>query len=117
ETQSPGQDPAKKLADALLIEDGNQDAVEAFWSRVKTNLQAGRVRMVFVADEIPLALARVVEFLNAQMDPAEVLAVEVKQFANDTIQTLVPRVIGQTAEAQIKKTVASAQRQWDESSF
>jgi hypothetical protein len=73
--------------------------------------------MVFVADEISLALAHVVEFFNAQMDPAEVLAVEVEQFANDTVQTMVPRVIGQTAEAESKKTVATAQRRWDESSF
>jgi hypothetical protein len=60
-------------------------------------------------------MARVVEFLNAQMDPAEALAVEIRQFANETLQTLVPRLIGQTAEAQIKK--GATQRQWDESSF
>jgi hypothetical protein len=55
----------------------SEDGIAAFWSRVKTNLQAGRIRMVFVADEIPIELARVVEFLNTEMDPAEVLAVEV----------------------------------------
>ena len=71
--------------------------------------------MVFVADEIPLELASVVEFLNAQMDPADVLAVEVKQFANESVQTLVPRLIGLTAEAQNKKGPAS--RQWNEESF
>ena len=36
----------------------------AFWTAVKTNLQAGRVRLVFVADVIPPELRRVVEFLN-----------------------------------------------------
>jgi hypothetical protein len=46
--------------------------------------------MVFVADEIPLELARMVEFLNAQMDPAEVLAVEVKQFTNTLLRPLSP---------------------------
>ena len=117
ETQNPGQDPTKALADALSIENYTDDDVAAFWSRVKTNLQAGRIRMVFVADEIPLELARVVEFLNAQMDPAEVLAVEIRQFANETLQTLVPRLIGQTAAAQIKKAIGTTQRQWDESSF
>ena len=71
--------------------------------------------MVFVADEIPLELASVVEFLNVQMDPADVLAVEVKQFANESVQTLVPRLIGLTAEAQNKKGPAS--RQWNEESF
>ena len=42
--------------------------VEAFWLRAKTNLQAGRVRLVFVADVIPPELRRVVEFLNQQME-------------------------------------------------
>ena len=39
---------------------------------------------------------RVVESLNSQMDPAEVLAVEVKQFVGENLKTLVPRVVGQT---------------------
>ena len=38
------------------------------------------MRLVFLADEIPSELRRIVEFLNQQMDPAEVLAVEVRQF-------------------------------------
>lgn len=56
------------------------------------------------------------EFLNGQMDPAEVLAVEIKQYVGPGMKTLVPRVIGQTAEAQQAKS-DSDQKQWDESSF
>jgi len=115
--QKPPQEPTEALTQALGDSAGDsEDGIAAFWSRVKTNLQAGRIRMVFVADEIPVELARVVEFLNTEMDPAEVLAVEVKQFANDTLRTLVPRVIGQTAEAQIRKAGTTG-RQWDEASF
>ncbi len=55
---------------------------EEFWQKVKTNLQAGNVRLIFVADEIPTELRRIVEFLNQQMDPAEVLAVEIKQYVS-----------------------------------
>jgi hypothetical protein len=33
-------------------------AVEPFWQSVKTNLQAGRIRMLFVADQIPPELKR-----------------------------------------------------------
>ena len=51
---------------------------ESFWTNVKTNLQAGRIRMLFVADEIPKDLKRIIEFMNEQMDPAEVLGIEVK---------------------------------------
>ena len=91
-----------------FLENGMNE--ERFWQNVKTNLQAGKVRMVFVADEIPNELKRIIEFLNEQMDPAEVLAVEIKQYVdNDNkIKTLVPRVIGQTSEAQMKKRVERA---------
>jgi hypothetical protein len=90
---------------------------EQFWQQAKTNLQAGKIRLVFVADVIPLELKRVVEFLNSQMDPAEVLAVELKQYVGQGLKTLVPRVIGQTAEAQQKKAPGSMAKQWDEASF
>ena len=77
---------------------------EEFWRKVKTNLQAGKVRLVFVADEIPAELRRIVEFMNGQMDPAEVLAVEIKQYVGEESKVLVPRVMGQTVEAQRKKS-------------
>jgi len=96
---------------------GDGDA-ESFWSKVKINLQAGRVRLVFVADVIPAELRRIVEFLNVQMDPAEVLAFEIKQYVGEGLQTLVPRIIGQTAEAEKKKDAGgSTGRRWDEQSF
>jgi len=49
-------------------------------------------------------IRRVVEFLNEQMDPAEVLAVEVKRFVGEGVATLVPRVLGQTDTALRKKS-------------
>ncbi|MDP9440121.1 MAG: hypothetical protein M3P49_15505 [Actinomycetota bacterium] len=97
---------------------GPETDAEEFWRKVKTNLQAGKVRLVFVADKIPDELRRIVEFLNGQMDPAEVLAVEIKQYVGGDFKTLVPRVIGQTVGAQQKKTGAARRgKQWDESSF
>jgi hypothetical protein len=83
---------------------GEETDVEDFWARVGEHLRAGRVRMVFVSDEIPRELRRVVEFLNGQMNPAEVIAIEVKQYVGaDGTKTLVPRVIGQTAEVEARK--------------
>jgi len=109
-----GPEPDAELA-GLLGE--GQDA-STFWQQVKTNLQAGRVRLIFVADEIPPELRRVVEFLNSQMDPAEVLAIEVKQFVGENLKTLVPRVLGQTETSRQKKNVdRGVSRQWDEASF
>jgi hypothetical protein len=84
-----------------------------FWRKVELNLQSGKVRLLFVADEIPTELQRIVEFLNVQMTPAEVLAVEIKQYVGDELKTLVPRVIGQTVEAQDKKGTKLSGKQWD----
>ncbi len=108
--------PEEQLA-SLLQADPAID-VDDFWQRAKTNLQAGRLRLIFVADSIPAELRRIIEFLNEQMDPAEVLAVEIKQYVGKGLKTLVPRVIGQTAEAQKKKTVATSPRlKWNEQQF
>jgi len=91
---------------------------ETFWTKVKTNLEAGVVRMVFVADVIPAELQRIIEFLNIQMNPAEVLGLEIRQYSGEGVQTLVPRVIGQTAAARDRKSGGTrSQRQWDEESF
>ncbi|HIK10270.1 MAG TPA: hypothetical protein IGS52_08385 [Oscillatoriaceae cyanobacterium M33_DOE_052] len=110
-----GRDP-EQVFEEFLGADANE---ERFWSKVKTNLQASKLRLIFVADEIPAEMRRVVEFLNEQMDPTEVLAVEIKQYvSHDGLKTLVPRVIGQTAEALQKKASATRERRlWDEVSF
>lgn len=103
--------------DAVLTEFlDSESEVDDFWTRVKTNLQAGRIRMVFVADVIPPELRRIVEFLNAQMDPADVLALEVRQYVGAQQRTLVPRVFGVTAEAEKKKVVGGG-IEWDEPRF
>lgn len=95
------------MDDVLEEELGYDLGSEKFLMMVKTNLQAGKIRMIFVADVIPAELKRIVEFLNEQMDPAEVLAVEVKQYIGDGLKTVVPRLVGQTAEAQMKKSISS----------
>ena len=67
--------------DLIVGEVAGDDAdVEEFWGRAGENLRAGKVRMVFASDEIPRELRRVVEFLNGQMNPAEVIAIEVRQY-------------------------------------
>ena len=91
----------------------------AFWKSVQTNLQAGRIRLVFVADDLPPELRRVIEFLNEQMNPAEVLGLEVRQYVGPGVRSLVPRLIGRTEHAQQKKSAApgGGGRQWDETTF
>ncbi|HWP00621.1 MAG TPA: hypothetical protein VNL74_08360 [Methylococcus sp.] len=68
-----------------------------------------------MADRIPAELRRIVEFLNAQMAPADVLAVEVVQYVGEGIRTLVPKTYGRTERSQTTKAVESARpkRTWD----
>jgi hypothetical protein len=94
---------------------GADASVEEFWQKVKTNLQAKKIRLLFVADVIPLELRRIVEFLNEQMDPAEVLAIELRQFASKDLKTLVPTVYGQTQQSS-RKRVAAGPR-WEEATL
>jgi len=110
--QRDGNDPDLVVAEVA----GGELDVEDFWQRAANNLRAGKVRMAFVSDEIPRELRRVVEFLNGQMNPAEVIAIEVKQYLSaDGTKTLVPRVIGQTAEVEARKgrRRSAERRQWD----
>ena len=55
-----------------LLDSGDEPDAEGFWERVRVNLDAKRVRLLFVADEIPERLERVVAFLNEQMPNIEV---------------------------------------------
>ncbi|WP_191060633.1 PDDEXK family nuclease [Geminicoccus harenae] len=96
-----GQDPDDLLAAFLQ---GNDP--ETFWRQVEANLRSGRIRLVFAADHIPRELTRIVEFLNEQMRPAEVLAIEIDQFTSVTgHRTLVPRLVGATERARSGKAV------------
>ena len=81
-------------------------SAEDYWKAVEANLRSGRIRMLFVADEIPRELRRIIEFLNEQMRPAEVLGIEVEHYeAADGSRTLVPKTIGLTERASGVKSV------------
>jgi hypothetical protein len=109
-------DPVADLV-GLIGPDGR---LESFWEQVGANLKAGRLRLVFVADEIPPELQRVVEFLNEQMASTEVLALEVKQYreVDGDRLTLVPRLIGRTESArQMKEGGGRSGRTWTREEF
>ncbi len=116
-----GEDASEKLS--AFLETSDESAIEQFWQNVKVNLAASKLRLLFVADFIPPELRRIVDFLNANMSSVEVLAVEIKHFvgtdANGAmLRTLVPRVFGQTAQAEIKKTSSSPRNlKWSQEKF
>ncbi len=60
-----GEDPEERIR-------ADEDA-DAYWELVRSNVMSERLRLVFVADEIPPELRRIVEFLNDQMQRSQAL--------------------------------------------
>lgn len=92
-------DPDVRLAAFL----GADTDPAQFWEQVDANFIAGNIKLIFVADEIPSELARIVEFLNDQMT-AEVRAIELRYFEGEGVRTLSPRVIGETERSRLQKS-------------
>ena len=98
----------------VLREFLQEGEANSFWQQVGANLRSGRIRMVFVADRIHQELRRVIEFLNEQMTPAEVLAIEVAQFTAHGLRLLTPRLIGATERAITAKAISPSEPPIDE---
>lgn len=84
----------------------------SFWRSVQANLESGRIRMIFVADRIAPELETIVEFLNKQMNPATVVALELAQFSNGAERILAPRLIGMTSQKRRIGPAAQSVEEW-----
>jgi hypothetical protein len=82
---------------------GSNGDPEQLWSRVDSNLHAGKIRMVFVAERISRELTQIIEFLNSQFSRAEALGVEVVRWKAEGVTALASKVVGRTAAAQAAK--------------
>lgn len=84
--------------------------VEEFWGVVEANLDQGRIRLIIAADEIRPEVRRMIEYLNSEMQNAEVLGLELKAFGDSSESlVLVPRIVGQTqAEAERRLSVGGS---------
>lgn len=102
-----GLDAVTVLRQHLQVPDDPRSPADDFWRRAESNLRAGNIRLLFVADRVPESLKRVVEFLNSQMRMTEVLALELPQFVGSGVQTLVPRLFGMTAETRTRRRASS----------
>lgn len=85
-----------------------EDAEETFWQTADRNLRNGKIRLLFVADEIPDSLQAIIEYLNEQMTDTEVFGIEIKQFVgtDGITKTLVPNLVGRTAKADNAKSAS-----------
>jgi len=71
------------------------------------NLHVGQLRIVFVADEIPSEIRNIAEFLNEALHPAEVVALEVKQYIGpDKCTPRAPRVVWSIGGPARSKTIS-----------
>ena len=107
--------PEKNEIELFKEELGLEVNPEEYWKQVQTNLQKGKIRLVFVADFIPTKLRTMVEFLNIQMDPAEVFCVEVKQYVGEGLKTFVPQYVEQKSD--IKNKIIFSNEKLNESTF
>lgn len=108
-----GRDPHEELRTLLgYARDADIEmAAKAFWERAAANLEAGRLRLLFVSDKIPVELERSVTFWNVQTkESIEVLAVEVKQYPGQFGDALVSRVIGQVDATRTKRSGSRSPR-------
>ena len=99
------------LADHL--KGGNEPDV--FWEALESNLRWGRIRLVFVADEIPIELRRMIDLLNTQMGRIQVFGIEFKRFEGAGQTTFVSRPVDTLPESAFRDRMAG--RAWDEGSF
>ncbi len=107
-------DPASILQSFI----GEERDQNQFWELVMTNLKAGNVRMLFVADTIPKRLQLIIEYLNDFMDPCEVLALEVRQFlGKDQLQMIAPHYVGRSVQADVRKNVSGKGERWTSEQF
>ena len=92
--------------------------IDDFWSTAERALSEHRIRLIFLADELPYNLIRVIEFLNNELEKIEVVGVDVQLYKADQFHILVPRVVGLSTQVLDKRRRANPDRiDRDEESF
>ncbi len=102
-----------KEFDEVLLEAFPESDLEQFWRMVEDNLHQGRIRLIIAADEIRAEVRRMIEYLNAEMQNAAVLGLELRVYGDkDDDLILVPRIVGQTQALADRRLSTSQPRVW-----
>jgi len=89
----------KELDEVLQEQLGPEIITDDLWNNVETNLKNGRIRLIIATDEMRPEIRRMIEYLNREMQNAEVLGLELKCYGEDEKATvLVPHLVGQTQD-------------------
>jgi hypothetical protein len=99
-TQSRLEKEGRRIGEVLAEFEHSASSDDDFWEQAEQNLRDGKVRLIFVSDEIPTELQRIVEYMNERMTPTEVLAAEVRQYVSSEGKSIVhASLVGQTEKA------------------
>ena len=100
---------------ALMEFFGDEEDTEDIWGKVYKNLRANRLKLVFVADELPSELVRIIEFMNEVMPDIDVLGIVVKQYIGEGGRAYVPQVVGYSATKAAQKldAISGPALEWD----
>lgn len=102
-----------KPVDEVIREGLGVDA-EKFWALLERNLREGRIRLIVAADELTPEVRRIIEYLNEEMETAEIFGLEIQCFGEKDGGTLVfvPRLVGQTQAAADRKAGTGSPPAW-----
>jgi hypothetical protein len=108
----------------LLSDDFETESESNLFEQAISKLKEGVVRIIFYLEEAPRELKSIVDFLNQQMNRAEVLIVEARQYENNGNVIIVPQLFGYTEQARfVKETVnivpsgSKSGQTWDKQHF
>ena len=94
-----------ELDDVLIEAFGEEIEIEGFWDLVESNLRQGQIRMIIAADELRPEVRRMIEYLNSEMQNAEVLGLELKCYGSDADSVvMVPTISGRSETSRRAKT-------------
>jgi predicted transcriptional regulator of viral defense system len=83
-----GKDPVCTINNLLKLDTNENISYDEYWERVIGNLKVGRIRLIFFADRISDELKRIVKFLQAQFNLAEVWDVEIEEYISNNFNVV-----------------------------
>jgi hypothetical protein len=85
----------QRLDEALQAWLPADTTVDTFWQMFDESLRRGRVRLLVVADRLTPEARRVIEYLNEQMETADIFGLELRCHGGEADGlVLVPRLVG-----------------------
>jgi predicted transcriptional regulator of viral defense system len=85
-----------------FLNENDSTAFNRYWAKVKHNLEVGCIRLVILADEIPVEYLDIIEYLNNQMELSEIWAIQIADYIRenptlmDELSTIEAKLINNT---------------------